>query len=101
MASPRTRAERRAVARRPAGTTGRGSRWPLVLLPLLFVGVAVFLLNSGAVSTGARPQTGTGEVTPEHAVHEFGTVPLHGGLIAATFPLTIDAPVDAVDLTTS
>lgn len=99
MAPPRTRAERRAATRRPAGTRAP-ARWPFVLVPLLVLGV-VFFFTSGAVSTGARPPAGTGSVAPEHTVHEFGTVPLHGGLISAAFPLSVEAAVDAVDLTTS
>jgi hypothetical protein len=69
-------------------------------VPLLVLG-AVFFFTSGAISTGARPVTGTGNVVPEHTVHEFGPVGLHGGLITTAFPLSVDGPVDAVDLTTS
>lgn len=101
MAPPRPRSDRRS---HPRGTTAAATRrrLPLALIgvPLLVVGI-VLAFASGLVSTGPSAVPGTGSVIPEHTVHGFGTAKIHGGLLAASFPLTVDGQVSAIDLTTS
>lgn len=70
-------------------------RWPFVVVPLLLLGLAV------VITTGKPPADASGRVTAEHTVHEFGSVRMQDGVLAAAFPLSIDGQVDAVDLTTT
>ncbi len=100
MAPPRPRSDRRTPAHLPPARKRRAPRWPFVLAPLLVLGV-VFAFSSGLVATGPQPVASTATIVPEHTVHEFGSVKIHGGLLAASFPLTVDGPVNAIDLTTS
>ncbi|MDE3113614.1 MAG: hypothetical protein KGK34_11805 [Chloroflexota bacterium] len=74
--------------------------WALAVVPLIAVGV-LFAFNSGFVSVGPQPSLGSGTITPEHTLHEFGTAKIHGGYLTTSFPLTIDGPVSATDLSTS
>jgi hypothetical protein len=84
------------VPRQPSRRTTRRRRWALLAAP-----VALFVVATALVLTRA-PADAAGRIVPEHTLHQFGTVRMEDGLLAAAFPLTIDGgEVDAVDLTTT
>ena len=90
-ASPATRARR----------TGRhAGRKPHALW--LWVALAVLALVGGVLalilSSAGRP---SGRLSAEHQVHDFGQVPILGGLVVASFPLTAAGETLVTDLTTS
>ncbi len=77
----------------------RGARrrfpWTPVVLATLVVALGL------GIAATRDPASAQGAIQPDHIVHEFGNVRMREGVVAATFPLTIDGVVDAVDLTTS
>ena len=99
MTTARSRRTRPRDARRSARSpSGLGSiPWRLIALPVVVVGLAIAI----AATRGPAPAPALGQIVPEHTVHEFGTVRMQDGLLVATFPLTVEGAVDAVDLTTS
>lgn len=83
------------MSTRPGRIRRRRSNWTPVILAAIVAALALAI----AATRGEAPTLGT--IQPEHTTHEFGTVRMEGGLLTATFPLTINGMVDAVDLTTS
>lgn len=83
------------MPQRPRRTRLLRLTWKPVVLATIVVALALAI----AATRGAPPALGT--IQPERTIHEFGTVRMEDGSIAATFKLTIDGVVDAVDLTTS
>jgi hypothetical protein len=83
--------------RRPGRAAGRTTRspWPWIALAVLvLVGGALALLLSGA----SRP---TGRVTAAQQMHDFGQVPIHGGLITTRFPLSVEGETLVTELSSS
>ena len=86
---------------RPRPRRARG-RAPRRRIPWRVLGLAILVATAALAILATRaPAPALGDVTPEHNVHEFGTVRMQGGLLAASFPLAVDGEVDAVDLTTT
>jgi hypothetical protein len=75
--------------------TRRRVTWKGVALAAIVASLAL------TIALTRDPAPALGEIQPDHIVHEFGNVRMRDGLVAATFPLSIDGVVDAVDLTTS
>ena len=68
----------RPVGRRPA----RAMRW---LLLLAVVAVAI-----GGAALARREATPRGTLAAEHTTHDFGRVPMAGGLLRASIPIAVD-----------
>jgi hypothetical protein len=71
-------------------------------LPWLWIALAVVVLIGGTLalllSGASRP---TGRLTAAQQTHDFGQVPIHGGLITTRFPLTVEGETLVTDLTSS
>ena len=71
-------------------------------LPWLWIALAVVVLIGGTLalllSGASRP---TGRLTAAQQMHDFGQVPIHGGLITTRFPLTVEGETLVTDLTSS
>jgi hypothetical protein len=83
--------------RRPGRAAGPTTRPPwrwIALVVVVLVGGALALLLSGA----SRP---TGRVTAAQQMHDFGQVPIHGGLITTRFPLTVEGETLVTELSSS
>ncbi len=84
--------DRPALAARRRGAAGKSTsrtrRW--VLLSLAFVALvagAVLLLRPGESSPAAASATGI--LTPERTSHDFGQVPMGGGVLLMRFPMAV------------
>jgi hypothetical protein len=69
--------------------------WPWIALAVVvLVGSSLALLLSSA----SRP---TGRLTATQQMHDFGQVPIHGGLITTRFPLTVEGETLVTELSSS
>ena len=77
----------------------RPLRWAWGWLPLLLV---VFLAGGGLavlLDSGLAPPSGT--LTAARTQHDFGQVPINGGVITTQFPLTVNGEALVTDITTT
>jgi len=92
---PALAAHRRQVAGRSASGT---LRWILLSAAVVVLGVGtVLLLRPGESNTAAASATGT--FTSERTSHDFGQVPMGGGLLLMRFPMAVqddDALVSSI-----
>jgi hypothetical protein len=68
-----------------------------------WLALAAFILIGGAlalrfVSSASSP---TGRLSAQHQTHDFGQVPIQGGLITAQFTLAVEGETLVTELTTS
>jgi hypothetical protein len=84
----------RQIGRRPNRKTR--SPWPWLAL-------AVFILIAGAIALrfASGASSPANRLSAEHQTHDFGQVPIQGGLITAQFPLTVESETLVTELTTS
>lgn len=82
-----------ARGRRPAARR-RSTRW-IGVAALLVVVVAGLAF---AVGGGGQP---AGRLNVATTNHDFGSVPINGGLIFTQFPLDVSGPVTITDISTS
>lgn len=69
------------------------------MVALALLGGAAVLLRSGEESAAATPATGT--LAPERTSHDFGQVPMGGGLVQARFPLAVESDALVTSIITS
>lgn len=89
---PRGGPDRPALAarqRRAAGKSpSRTRRWILLSVAVVaLLAGAVLLLRPGESSPAAASATGT--LTPERTSHDFGQVPMGGGVLLMRFPVAV------------
>jgi hypothetical protein len=92
-----TRTERRRAARAAAKEKARRAGRPW----LRWVVLAAALLGAVALGVWGWPGGATGTLAAERTQHDFGAVPIRGGEVMASFPLTVDGDVYVTDLSTT
>ena len=78
-----------------AAGRARRSPWPWIVLAILV------LVGGGIALTVARGSGASGRISAAVQSHDFGKVPIHGGVISTRFPLTLDGDSLVTELTTS
>ena len=86
-----------AHSRRAGRTAGRKTRspWPWIALAVIVLVAGAFVV---LLSGGNRP---TGRLAATQQMHDFGQVPIHGGLITTQFPLTVEGETLVTELSSS
>ena len=92
-----TRTERRRVAR---AAVKEREQWPRrAWLRWAVLGVA--FLGAVAFGVWGWPGGARGTLAADHVQHDFGTVPIGGGELLTSFPLTVGGEVYVTDLSTT
>jgi hypothetical protein len=63
--------------------------------------VAIIAVALGAFAFAAQDSSNDGSLAAESTTHDFGQVPINGGLLATEFPLAVTGSVSVADLFTN